>query len=52
MISWPITSHSANFLHSGQLTSLTPPTDTLGANRFQIKNPGSVPAVFETKVKA
>ena len=37
---------------TGQLTSLTPPTDRLLTDRFQIKNPGSVPAVFETKVKA
>jgi U3 small nucleolar RNA-associated protein 22 len=35
------------------LTSTTPPTDTLLANRFQVKRFGTrVPLVFETKVKA
>lgn len=37
---------------TGQLTSVTPSTDALGANRFQIENPGNLPAVFGTKVKA
>ena len=36
----------------GTLTSLTPPTDTLGDQRFQVKNYHSAcPAVYETAIK-
>ena len=37
---------------TGNLNSLTPPTDTLGNNRFQIRNPANLPAVFGTKILA
>ena len=36
----------------GTLTSLTPPTDVLGASRFQVKNyNGACPSVYETAIK-
>ena len=36
----------------GTLTSLTPPTDALGASRFQVKNyNGACPSVYETAIK-
>lgn len=36
----------------GLLTSITPPTDTLGSNRFQVKNfHGACPSVYETAIK-
>jgi len=38
-------------LQSGFITSLTPPTDTLGVNRFQSKPFGNVPSFFADETK-
>ncbi len=37
---------------TGNLNTLAAPADLLGAGRFVIRNPGNVPAVFGTKIKA